>query len=243
VTDSSRHRKVGVLGRLGVYPAQRLSGPGRRTLAYLAVRGPVATRLLACMDLWPDVPERRARANLRRSLWQLPPGWVTASSWELRLTARVDLDEAIEVAGRTASGDAALQPREVELLKDDLLPGWYEEWLAPAQVLFHLQRIQALEQVCRRSARIGDYGLATNAGLAAVCAEPLRESAVVALVEAHLHEGNRYEAVRRYHEYAHLLRRELNVAPGAELEALISQVGTVYGHGSSPTARDPEGDA
>ena len=67
---------------------------------------------------------------------------------------------------------------------------------------FHLQRIQALEEVCRTATETHDFGPATSAGLAAVCAEPLRESAVAALVAAHLGEGNRYEAVRRYHEYA-----------------------------------------
>ena len=60
------------------------------------------------------------------------------------------------------------------------------------------------------------------AGLSAVCAEPLRESAVLALVEAHLGEGNRFEAVRRYQAYADLLHRELNAEPGNDLAILIS---------------------
>ena len=115
-----------------------------------------------------------------------------------------------------------IEPRQVELLMHDLLPGWYEEWLAPEQDQFHLRRIQALEKVCRRATETQEFGLATSAGLAAVCAEPLRESAVAALVAAHLGEGNCYEAVRRYHEYACLLRRELDVEPGAELAALMS---------------------
>lgn len=168
VTDSHRQPRVGVLGRLGVYPAQRLSGAGRRALAYLS-----------------------------RTLWQLPPDWVVASNWELRLTAEVDLDDAYEVTA-LAMTSTPLVPRQVELLRHDLLPGWYEEWLVPEQDRFHLRRLQALEQVCRTATEAHDYGLATSAGLAAVCAEPLRESAVSPLVAAHLSEGNRYEAVRRY---------------------------------------------
>jgi DNA-binding SARP family transcriptional activator len=174
-----------------------------------------------CMNLWPSLPEDRARANLRRTLWQLPAGWVVASSWELRLMAEVDLDDAHEVAA-LAMTSTPLEPRQVELLRHDLLPGWYEEWLMPEQDQFHLQRIQALEQVCHTATKAQDFGLATSAGLAAVCAEPLRESAVTALVAAHLGEGNRYEAVRRYHDYASLLRRELDVEPSAELAALMS---------------------
>jgi DNA-binding SARP family transcriptional activator len=221
VTDAGRRRKIGVLGRLGVYPAHRLSGAGRRALAYLAVKGPVVQRSLTCVNLWPSLPEDRARANLRRTLWQLPPGWVAASSWELRLMAEIDLDDAHKIAA-LAMTSTPLEPRQVELLKHDLLPGWYEEWLMPEQDQFHLQRIQALEKVCRMATVAQNFSLATSAGLAAVCAEPLRESAVTALVAAHLGEGNRYEAARRYHEYASLLRRELDVEPGAELAALVS---------------------
>jgi DNA-binding SARP family transcriptional activator len=173
------------------------------------------------MNLWPSLPEDRARANLRRTLWQLPAGWVVASSWELRLMAEVDLDDAHEVAA-LAMTSTPLEPCQVELLRHDLLPGWYEEWLMPEQDQFHLQRIQALEEVCHTATEAQDFSLATSAGLAAVCAEPLRESAVTALVAAHLGEGNRYEAVRRYHDYASLLRRELDVEPGAGLAAMMS---------------------
>ena len=190
-------------------------------MAYLAVKGPVVQRSLICANRWPSFPEDQARANLRRTLWQLPPGWVAASSWELRLVADVDLDDAHEVA-TLAMTSTPLEPHQVELLRHDLLPGWYEEWLMPEQDQFHLQRIQTLERVCRTATEAQDFHLATSAGLAAVCAEPLRESAVTALVAAHLGEGNCYEAVRRYHEYAGLLRCELDVEPGAELVALMS---------------------
>lgn len=220
----SRRRTVGVLGRLGIYPAHHLSGPERRVLAYLAVMGPDTSRPLVCADLWPDVPEARARANLRRALWQLPAGWVCANAWELHLAARVDLVEAREVVRAVASGKTDVNAAQADLLKHDLLPGWYEEWLAPEQDQFHLQRIQTLEEICRRSTQAHDFGLATSAGLAAVAAEPLRESAVCALVNAHLGEGNSFEAVRRYREYADLLRRELDLSPGHALGALISHV-------------------
>jgi DNA-binding SARP family transcriptional activator len=221
VADSSERRQVGVLGGLGVWPADRLSGVGRRVIAYLAVKGPTAQRSLMCMNLWPDQPDDRARANLRRALWQLPEGWIRASSWELRLTADVDLDAATEVAA-LAMSSVTLDASQISLLTRDLLPGWYDEWLVGEQDLFHLRRIQALEAVCRTAARAQKYGLATMAGLAAICAEPLRESAVLALVEAHLGEGNLFEAVRRYHAYADLLHRELNVEPGDDLAHLIS---------------------
>jgi DNA-binding SARP family transcriptional activator len=213
-------RQVGVLGGLGVRPAHRLPGVGRRVLAYLAVRGPVVMRTLMSMELWPDLSESRGRANLRRALWQLPPGWVSANGGDLRLEAEVDLDQAREaVAQAVATGQ--LRDGQLDLLTRDLLPGWYDEWLVADQDQFHLSRIQALEAVSRAACAAGDHALATRSGLAAVCAEPLRESSVTVLVEAHLGERNLFEAVRRYESYAALLGREMDAEPGPQLAALL----------------------
>jgi hypothetical protein len=44
-------------------------------------------RSLVYSDLWPDVPEARARDNLRRALWQLPRGWVRVEGPDLVLDA------------------------------------------------------------------------------------------------------------------------------------------------------------
>ncbi|GAA4722984.1 hypothetical protein GCM10025782_21130 [Pedococcus ginsenosidimutans] len=213
-------RQVAVLGGLGVRPAHRLSGVGRRVLAYLAVRGPVAMRTMISMELWPDLSESRGRANLRRALWQLPAGWVSSDGGELRLEAQVDLERARSaIAEAIATG--RLPDGDVDLLTRDLLPGWYDEWLVGVQDQFHLGRIQALEAVSRTARAAGDHPLATRTALAAVCAEPLRESSVTALVEALLAERNLFEAVRRYESYAELLGREMRAEPGPALTALF----------------------
>jgi DNA-binding SARP family transcriptional activator len=236
LTGSDRRRKVGVLGGLGVYPSERLSGIGRRVLAYLAVKGPVVHRSLMAMDLWSDLSEPRTRANLRRALWQLPTGWVSATGGELRLNADVDLDAARQVADQALS-KAPLDGGQLGLLTRDLLPGWYDEWLAAEQEEYHLHRLQALEEASRTAAGSGAFDLATRAALAAVCAEPLRESAVTALIQAHLGEGNRFEAVRRYQSYSDLLRTELDVAPGDHLIQVLSPFLNGHASGRLPTSR------
>lgn len=60
-----------------------------------------------------------------------------------------------------------------------------------------------------------------------LCAEPLRQSAVITLIRAHLEEGNCYEAVRRYQHYRDMLRVELGVAPAPEMSALMVGLGSV----------------
>lgn len=216
-------RQVRVLGRLSILPEARLSAAARRTIAYLAVKGPVVQRSLMSMELWPTMLDARARANLRRAIWQTPPGWLTATSWEVTLEADVDVVEARQVAD-LALDSRPLDASQIDLLTRDLLPGWYEDWLLDEQDAFHLARLQGLEAVCRTATELRQFGLATRAGLAAVMAEPLRQSAVLALVRAHLQEGNSYEAFRRVEHYRDLLRAELGVDPAPEVVALVADV-------------------
>jgi DNA-binding SARP family transcriptional activator len=216
--DRTRH--VGVLGGLGLRPPDRLSGICRRVVAYLAVRGPRTLRGLVSAELWPDLPETRVRANFRRALWQLPDGWVVPDGPDLVLTANVDIVDARESARRAIRG-GELSWDEIELLSRDLLPGWFEDWVIEERDSFSLLSVQALEAACRTAGLAGDYPLATHAGYLAVRSDPLRESAVVALVEAHLGEGNRCLAVRQYRTYARLLDEELHVRPGEQLEHLV----------------------
>lgn len=216
-------RQVRVLGRLSLFPEERLSASARRAIAYLAVKGPVVQRSLMSMELWPTVLETRARANLRRAIWQTPAGWLTASSWEVRLEAQVDYVEARQVAEQALAA-VPLDASQLDMLTRDLLPGWYEEWLLAEQDSFHLTRLQALEAECRNATHLRQFGLATRAGLAAVSAEPLRQSALCALVRAHLEEGNSYEALRRYEHYREALWAELAVEPAADVTALVADV-------------------
>jgi DNA-binding SARP family transcriptional activator len=57
--------------------------------------------------------------------------------------------------------------------------------------------------------------------MVAAQADPLRESAHRALIEAHVAEGNLSEARRDFIAYRDLVRRELCVEPGRELCALV----------------------
>ncbi|WP_344298783.1 AfsR/SARP family transcriptional regulator [Sinomonas flava] len=205
-------RRVAVVGRLGIYPMVPLALPARRVLAFLALHESAVPRGAAAELLWPDTPEPQGRANLRRALWQLPHGWVESVGEDLVLEAEVDLHRAQAVAGRCLEGSGATL-EEIRLLSEDLLPGWHEEWTTAAQAAFRQLRVQALEAACRTLAGAGQHALATQAGIAALAAEPLSESVAEALVAAHLSQGNRYAALRCYRDFARVLRAELGVDP------------------------------
>ena len=55
------------------------------------------------------------------------------------------------------------------------------------QDAFRLLRVQALEAACRTMAASGNYALATQAGAAAIAAEPLRNPLPKHCITAHWH--------------------------------------------------------
>ncbi|KJV31344.1 transcriptional regulator [Luteibacter yeojuensis] len=217
-------RSISVLGRLGVFPVMRLSLPGRRLLAYLALKRQPMPRGVAAAQLWPDMPDDAARANLRRALWHVPAGWICALGDELGLDATCDLATAHGVAARALAGDSVALG-DIALLSNDILPGWYEEWAVAEQDAFHLLRVQALEAICRSMLAAGQLALAIQAGAAAIAADPLRESAAEALIDAHLAQRNRYDAVRCFRSLAERLDRELGVEPDPALAERVVGLG------------------
>jgi DNA-binding SARP family transcriptional activator len=217
-------RKIAVVGRLGISPMVRLSLPGRRILAYMALRGEAVARAAASEQLWPNAPDEVGRANLRRALWQLPRGWISAVGNDLVLEAESDIAEAHRAAARALHGDP-LTLEEIELLSSDILPGWHEDWVLSAHEAFRLLRVQALEMACRTMTSGGNFALATQAGAAALSAEPLRESAAEALISAHLGQRNRYEAAQCFRSLEQRLRSELGVAPDPLLTKRLVSIG------------------
>src|SRR5205823_716087 len=99
------------------------------------------------------------------------------------------------------------------LLSVDLLPDWYDDWAVLEAEAWRQLRLHALEALTARLAGAERYGEALVAGLAAVRAEPLRETAHAAVVGVHVAEGNRGEALRQYEHYRRLLDAELGLEP------------------------------
>lgn len=81
--------------------------------------------------------------------------------------------------------------------------------------------LHALEALSRQLAACGKGGEAVSVALAAVAAEPLRESARRVLIEARPAEDNLSEARRAFTMYRALALRELGVEPSARLRALV----------------------
>lgn len=209
---------------------ERLEVPdsAQRLLAFVALReGPVSRRV-AAGTLWPDGGHGRAGGNLRSATWRLRAAGLDiltrdGSYLGLRADAIVD----VEVVGRWATrviddaGTHHLAPATWAFDVVDLLPGLDDDWVVFERELLRQRLLHAFEHAARRLVDGGRYAEAVEAAMAAVAAEPLRESATRLLIQVHLAEGNVNEARRVFHRYVVQLRQELDLSPSSQLCAML----------------------
>lgn len=224
----------------------RIAEHAQRLLALLAIRRDPVSRSSAANTLWPESSESRAKARLRSILWRLTEcrdcHVLELDSSTLALSAEVEVDfhEATRWAEWLVDRSRSLDENELRAaatanLTADLLPHLCDEyWLTADQERFRQLRLHALEALCDRLTDVHLYSAALNAGLASVCADPLRESARRAVIRTFLHEGNRSDAVRQFASYRRLLRKELGIDPSPKLTRFISAAFTPGGMTALP---------
>ena len=167
----------------------------RRLTALIALTPRGLSRDFAAFQLWPDKPEVRAKANLRSTVWrlnQLPAPVVNVSATQLRLAPEVWLDTRDEAA----EDDSLASGHPFETLLVDLLPDWYDEWLEIERERFRQRRLACLDARAREALATGDSAGAIQLALAALAIDGTRESSHRLVVQAHLSEGNEWEAER-----------------------------------------------
>ena len=230
----SNECSVSVLGsfRLSVGGKARRGLPhgSQQLLAFLALRDRAVTRTAVAGTLWPEASDEHAHASLRSALSRLNGirrTVVRVTSHELALDDRVHVDLrdvrllAHRLLSPTISRVSDLSPQAIATLSVDLLPDWYDDWAVAEAEEWRQLRLHALDALTEKLIAAGRYGDATSAALAAVKAEPLRETAHAALIRVYLAEGNRAEALTAYERYGALLRTELGLEPTPLIQALV----------------------
>jgi DNA-binding SARP family transcriptional activator len=227
--------RVSVLGRFDLTDAGGVSIPvangTQRLLSLLALRDRVVHRSSIAGALWPDVTDSHAHASLRSTILRIPEAArsvVAVSDSELSLADGVDVDmrEAQALAQRLLDDSTDPRPADIDVaaiskLSSDLLPGWRDDWVTPDAEAWRQLRLHALEALTDHLSALGRFGDATTAAMAAIKAEPLRESAHAALIRVHLAESNQSEALRQFERYQSLLQSELGIEPTSRLRELI----------------------
>lgn len=214
----------------------------KRLLVFVALHRGLVGRRHAAGRLWPVVDDARATGNLRSALWRLNRAdlrlvWSDKHGLRMRDEVVIDVDvvsawAARLIAGAPSDHDLTVMPVGIDAI--DLLPDVYDDWALLERERIRQRILHALEALSRELARRGRSAEAVEAAMTSVAADPLRESANRALIEAHLSEGNWNEARRSYGAYRSVLARELGLRPAADIAAMVDRPDA-----QPPPRRDP----
>ena len=221
-----------------------VADPARRLIAFLALRRKAQPRLLVAGSLWPDKTESRALANLRSALWTLHGDGdhpvVAVGGAGLALDPGVDVDvDRVQVDGwalidhaRTADpgaaagviADSALAT-DRELLFEDLLPGWYDDWALLERERFAELQVHVLDVLVDALSATERHSLAIHLALRLVALDPLRERSQVALMQAYLAEGSFGRAERQHRAFCELLESSFGRGYARPFVDVLADVG------------------
>lgn len=210
---------------------QRVPVGVQRLIAFVALHEGTVSRRSAAFTLWPEASERQAYGNLRATVFRLRAftgETLLEHGPDLALRAGVEVDvrraDAL-IAARTGSTMTHTDTSELEaiLLAGELLPDWYDDWVLLARERFHEVRLRGLGELCSSHLRSGESTSALVCALAAVHADPVRESSNRDLVRVHLWDGNAAAALAHARQFSELLR-PLGLKPSRRFDELIRNV-------------------
>jgi SARP family transcriptional regulator, regulator of embCAB operon len=232
---------LGSFGCVGPDGPIHLSAGTQRIVAFLALCGSPLGRSFVAGSLWPEIGEASAAAALRKQLWRLgtaQPGLVTAERTSLRLGEGVTVDFHVERArfhnflrkAHEEIGEGDLDQLHQVGPAQDLLPGWYEDWVIVEQERWRQLRVHALEKASEIFCSMSRWAAAVDTALAAAATDPFRESAVRLLIEALVAEGNVLEAARSFESFRTRVLQEFGVGVSSEFRQWLT--GILNGHRS-----------
>lgn len=202
----------------------------QKLIGFLALHPKPVSRAFVSGTLWAGSDDQHASANLRSALWRLHHlGLVRAANAHVSLDPVIEVDlhrvvgRALDVLSATPpEGTLLATAQELLAVGDDLLVGWYEDWVTVERERFRQIRLYAMDRIGERLIEAGRWCDALQIALAATGADPLRESGQRLLVRVHLLQGNIAEAIRQYRAYAEVLRKELNGRPSPAILQLVA---------------------
>ncbi len=198
---------------------------GRGLLAILALApGQSVPRERLAFLLWSDRGETQARSSLRQMLTilrkELGEGVLCSDDARVQLhDTTSDVTDFIRLA--SAGGQQELR-QAVELWSGELLADSaiheeaFADWLAGERARLG----EMLQQAIIRLMPFETGGVRIALARRLVALDPLREASHVALMQAYAEAGDRAQALSAYGAARDVLKAELGVPPGRDLEAL-----------------------
>jgi DNA-binding SARP family transcriptional activator len=138
----------------------------------------------------------------------------------------MEFEEWLRSAAQGRSPEDRIPPlsRAVELYRGELLPGYYEEWIAPERERFLDQYVGALRRLADALAETADLEGAIACARRAVTADTLREESHPYLMRLYARADRRPELLRQYRELDALLRQELDSPPSSATRKLLDEL-------------------
>ncbi|HUQ36834.1 MAG TPA: BTAD domain-containing putative transcriptional regulator [Aestuariivirga sp.] len=209
---------------------------GRALLAVLAVSpsGAASREKLAAL-LWSDRGEEQARSSLRQTLTVLRKelgvvgaNLLVADDQRVELARGTMEIDAVSIISLSKTNDAPALQRAVNLYHGEFLADgsigdpMFEEWLAGERSRFRDLMISILDRLLTLEPAVARVALAKRL----LALDPLREASHLFLMNAYADSGERSMALQQYSACRDLLKSELNVQPGKEIEQLRQRLTT-----------------
>ena len=210
-------------------------------LAFLLLhRDAPQTRQHVAFQLWSEVGDTEAKANLRRRLHELKQRlpysdrhlktehttvqWIQSEGCWLDIAA---FESAIDQAQINHEQSCGLLKQAADLYQGDLLPSCYDEWIEPYRDRFRQQAITALDALIPQLAEQHQVRAAIGYAQQLQRIDPLYEPAYCHLMRLHAQEGDRASALQVYHQCMTLLQDELGVPPSPSTYSLYEEILTL----------------
>lgn len=218
---------------------QTLTGRRLALFAYLLSQEQPSPRSVLSDLLWVDLPEERARENLRSLLShtrRVIGGYLVVDRQAVAFQraapywADVEAFGTFFAAGQT-NADPALLSETLQLYRGEFLAGFYiqgapifEGWLLGQRQRWHEQAVQGWRQLAHYHFTQGDdaAGLLANERLLAL--EPWHEEAHRRQMVMLARSGRRDAALAYFDHCCAILREEVDAPPDEETVALYEQI-------------------
>jgi len=255
---------VSMFGRLRVHrdgePIEdSIPKKAQELLAHLLLHRRAHPREKLATLLWPRGTTQRAKAYLRKALWQLRQSlnaddtdaasllcvegdWVQACLEENASVDVVDFEDAFDAVQDCSASE--MSPSQVRALKcavslytGDLLENWYQEWCLAERERLKDIFLRMLDRLIRRCEQDEAYDSGIQYGMRALRIDPARERVHRHLMRLRARAGDRIGALRQYERCADVLEQELGVGPSTATQDLHERI--QEDQFSEPAAADP----
>ncbi len=173
--------------------------------------------------LWPDSPESSARKNLRNAIWQLRraigDAYLVAEKETVAFNAQAPLEFDVRRL-EAAAPDRARLVAAVAAYQGELLPGFYEDWVARERERLHGLFERRMQALLDQLTRAGEWEEVQRWAEHWIAKGQVPEPAYRALMLAYAGRGDQAGVAGAYRRCVAALQEGVGVAPSPETVAL-----------------------